>query len=278
MKVSPRGADFIKSFEGLKLDAYRDQADIWTIGYGHTGPDVKPGMRITEREAEALFARDVAIRERIVSSLVSAPLNQNEFDALVSFVYNVGEGAFKRSTALRRLNRGDRIGAADALTWFNKTTIGGILTRVNGLVRRRAAERAIFLEPAGPVDPQPAPRVAESMRAPAVEDPPRRAKLSASRTLQGAVVSGGAGAAALSMNGDAPDGPSATLETEPDSEPTAPTSPPATQTETAQPAPQPPFDEAEVEAQLQIFLMIIVLIGIAVVIFARIDDWRNFRR
>ena len=115
MKTSQNGIDLIKRFEGLELESYRDIAGIWTIGYGHTGPEVGIDQHISEQEAEALLRHDLVSREKAVSGLVNVPLNQFEFDALVSFVYNVGIGAFTRSTARRRLNKGDREGAADAL-------------------------------------------------------------------------------------------------------------------------------------------------------------------
>ena len=150
MRISDSGLILLKLFEGLELESYQDIAGIWTIGYGHTGSDVKPDMHISEREAEALLRRDLKSRENTVDRLVRVALNQNEFDALVSFVYNVGSTAFGRSTALRRLNKGDRIGAAEALQWFNKATIGGVLREVLGLTRRRAAERALFVTPTAP--------------------------------------------------------------------------------------------------------------------------------
>ncbi|MEM8772901.1 MAG: lysozyme [Pseudomonadota bacterium] len=201
MKTSQRGIDLIRQFEGLELEAYQDIAGIWTIGYGHTGPDVKPGMRISEREAEALLRRDLKPREDAVDDLTSVNLNQNEFDALVSFVYNVGIGAYRGSTARRRLNRGDRIGAADALTWWNKATVGGVLREVAGLTRRRAAERALFLTPANPLVARET-GLAENSRVTPVEDSPRRNSLTESRTVQGATVAGGAGVAASTMGRD----------------------------------------------------------------------------
>lgn len=150
MRTSPAGIALIKRYEGLELEAYQDIADVWTIGYGHTGPDAKPGAVWTEQIAEAALTRDLELREDAVTRLVSVPLNQHEFDALVSFVYNVGVAAFKTSTALKRLNRGDRTGAADALTWWNKANVDGVLRPVEGLTRRRAAERELFLRPVAP--------------------------------------------------------------------------------------------------------------------------------
>lgn len=199
MKISDAGIGLIKRFEGLMLEAYQDIAGIWTIGYGHTGPDVQPGMKISEREAEELLKRDLKPREDAVGRLVRVPLNQNEFDALVSFVYNVGINAFDKSTARRRLNAGDRGGAAEALTWWNKATVGGVLQVINGLTRRRAAERALFLEPTTPPAVNDSRKLAENSRITPVEDPPRRPNLAESRSVQGATVAGGAGVAASTL-------------------------------------------------------------------------------
>lgn len=149
MKTSDAGVALIKKFEGLELESYQDIAGVWSIGYGHTETAAADQV-VTEAEAEALLLRDLGARERSVADLVSVPLNQNEFDALVSFIYNVGANAFKGSTARKRLNRGDRIGAAEALTWWNKATVDGVLREVNGLTRRRAAERELFLRPVMP--------------------------------------------------------------------------------------------------------------------------------
>lgn len=202
MKTSARGIELIKQFEGLELEAYQDIAGIWTIGYGHTGPDVEPGMRISEKEAEALLRRDLTPRENAVDNLTSVPLNQNEFDALVSFVYNVGIQAYRGSTARRRLNKKDRMGAADALTWWNKATVGGVLREVQGLTRRRAAERALFLTPVNPPLVRADENLDENTRATPVEDSPRRNNPAESRTVQGATVAGGAGVAASTMGRD----------------------------------------------------------------------------
>ena len=147
MKLSDRGLSLIKEFEGLELEAYQDIAGIWTIGYGHT-EKVTPGQVISQVQANDLLRQDIAPREYAVRDLVTVPLNQNEFDALVSFVFNVGVSAFGGSTALKRLNKEDRQGAAEALTWWNKATVDGVLRPVNGLTRRRAAEKALFLKAA----------------------------------------------------------------------------------------------------------------------------------
>ena len=316
MKTSQSGIDLIKRFEGLELEAYQDIAGVWTIGYGHI-ETAKPGMRITEREAEALLQRDLKPREQAVGRIVSVPLNQNEFDALVSFVYNVGVEAFRRSTARRRLNNNDRIGAADALTWWNKATVGGVLREVTGLTRRRAAERALFLTPANPPIVRDPRQVDANSRMEPFEDPPRRGTLAGSRTVQGATVAGGAGAAASSMGrqsaeelenmeenggqqaGDAPgDAPPANDNltdpglTDPGGadpgtegenaegaeETGAGAEKPDTQEGVEEPAPAPAIDSGAVESQIQFALLILIALAVAYIIFARLDDWWHYRR
>lgn len=201
MKISEAGIDLIKRFEGLELQSYQDIAGVWTIGYGHT-ETAGPNQKISEREAEELLRRDLGPRERAVEQLTSVSLNQNEFDALVSFIYNVGANAFKNSTARKRLNRNDRFGAAEALTWWNKATVNGVLREVLGLTRRRAAERALFLTPVNPPIVSKPEAVAENTRITPVEEAPRRENIGESRTVQGATVAGAAGAAASTIGKD----------------------------------------------------------------------------
>ncbi|MDL2300867.1 glycoside hydrolase family protein [Lachnospiraceae bacterium OttesenSCG-928-D06] len=138
--ISQKGIDFIKSFEGCVLTAYEDSAKVWTIGYGHTS-GVMPGMKITAAQAEIYLKFDVAVFERAVNKYVTATISQNMFDALVSFSFNLGTGALKNSTLLRKLNNGDIKGAADE---FDKWIYaGGVM--LSGLVRRRKAEKELFL-------------------------------------------------------------------------------------------------------------------------------------
>lgn len=144
MRVSQKGIDLIKKFEGIRLTAYVCPAGVLTIGYGHTGADVKPGMRITEEEAERLLWNDTESAQQTVSSFVTVKLNQNEYDALVSFTFNVGPTAFVNSTLLKLLNhRADRKIVAGE---FNRWVKAGDDKPVPGLVRRRDAEKALFLE------------------------------------------------------------------------------------------------------------------------------------
>ena len=112
LTYSTKGLALTEQFEGCRLTAYQDQVGVWTIGYGHTGPDVKPGMTITNAQAEALLAQDVKSAAACVNNVVSVQLAQREFDALVDFVFNLGAGAFSSSTMLRELNAGDFTGAA----------------------------------------------------------------------------------------------------------------------------------------------------------------------
>jgi lysozyme len=146
MKLSQKGIDFIVSFEGKhralgdgRYIAYKCPAGVWTIHAGVT-EGVKPGMIVTEAEGQAMFARELAHFEQVVERLVTVPLNQNEFDSLVSFTYNCGEGALGRSSILKHLNAGNREAAARGFgLWIRG---GGRV--LPGLVRRRAAEAALF--------------------------------------------------------------------------------------------------------------------------------------
>lgn len=139
MQISKAGLDLIKKFEGLYLKAYRCPAGVPTIGYGHTA-GVAMGQTITQQQADDYLRRDVRQFERAVARLVTVPLTQGQFDALVSFAFNLGEGALAQSTLLRLLNAGDYAGAAAQFDRWNKA--GGRV--LPGLVRRRAAERALF--------------------------------------------------------------------------------------------------------------------------------------
>lgn len=143
MKTSQAGVDFIKSFEGLRFTAYLDAVGIPTIGYGHTGPDVVLGKRINQHQAENLLKQDLDRFEKAVKELVKIPLNQAQFDALVSFAFNVGVNAFKESTLLRRLNAKENpCGVAkEELPRWNKGDGGRVLS---GLTRRRSSEVELF--------------------------------------------------------------------------------------------------------------------------------------
>lgn len=139
MKIGQAGIDLIKEFEGCKLVAYLDSVGIPTIGYGRT-KDVKIGDSCTKEEAEAWLKEDVHDAETCVNEHVTAQINQNEFDALVSFVFNLGCGNFRKSTLLRKLNDSDFDGASLEFARWNRA--GGL--ELAGLTRRRAAEAELF--------------------------------------------------------------------------------------------------------------------------------------
>ncbi|MCU2432368.1 lysozyme [Enterobacter kobei] len=145
MQTSDRGIALIKEFEGCRLTSYQDSVGVWTIGYGWTQPvDGKPiraGMTIKQETAERLLKTGLVSYESDVSRLVKVDLTQGQFDALVSFTYNLGARSLSTSTLLRKLNAGDYAGAAEEFLRWNKA--GGKV--LNGLTRRREAERALFL-------------------------------------------------------------------------------------------------------------------------------------
>lgn len=144
MRTGKAGRDLIKANEGKRLTAYKCPAGVWTIGWGHTGPDVKPGMTISEAKAETLLTQDLRKFEQAIDGRVSVRLTQNQFDALVSLVYNIGEGNFAGSTVLKRVNAQNWQGAADAFSMWTKARVNGQLKVMPGLVKRRKQEAALF--------------------------------------------------------------------------------------------------------------------------------------
>jgi lysozyme len=141
MKTNDEGFKLIKTFEGLRLQVYKCPANVWTIGYGHTGNVVK-GQIIDIVTAEQLLKKDLEKFEAEVKRLVTVSLNSNQFSALVSFTYNVGPSAFAKSTLLRFLNKSKYI--ETALQFGRWTRGGGVI--LPGLVRRREAEKNLFIK------------------------------------------------------------------------------------------------------------------------------------
>jgi lysozyme len=139
VKTSQKGIDLIKHFEGCRLKAYKCPAGIWTIGCGHTG-NVNPDDVITMERAEELLKHDLARFEKAVKRLINVPLSQNQFDALVSFTFNLGEGSLERSTLRRKLNVGNYNAVPVEL---NRWVYAG-KQKLAGLVRRRKAEGHLF--------------------------------------------------------------------------------------------------------------------------------------
>jgi lysozyme len=142
MQISQDGIDLIKEFEGCELDAYADSTGRMTIGYGHTA-DVYEGMTITQSQADIYLSWDLEEFEQYVNDYVTVPLAQHQFDALVSFTYNLGPGTLQRSDLLAFVNAYQVSQAADAFLEYDHA--GGV--EVPGLLRRREAERAMFLSP-----------------------------------------------------------------------------------------------------------------------------------
>ncbi|WP_049047702.1 lysozyme [Klebsiella aerogenes] len=148
MQTSDEGIALIKDFEGCRLTAYPDPGTggaPWTIGCGWTlpvdGKPVRPGMTIDQATADRLLKTGLVSYEKDVLKIVKVKLTQGQFDALVSLAYNIGSRALSTSTLLKKLNDGDIKGAADEFLRWNKA--GGKV--LNGLTRRREAERALFL-------------------------------------------------------------------------------------------------------------------------------------
>ena len=141
MKVSKKGINLIKKYEGCKLESYLCPAQVLTIGYGHTGSDVKRNMKITEQEAEKLLQKDLERFEIGVLKSVKVNLTQNQFDSLVSFSYNCGLGNLQSSTLLKLLNLGDKQSAAKEFVKWCKAN-GKVL---DGLLKRRLEEQKLFL-------------------------------------------------------------------------------------------------------------------------------------
>jgi lysozyme len=144
MHVTEEGLALIRRFEGFRAGAYRCPAGVWTIGYGHTAaagpPEVKPGMRVSEAGARAILARDVERFAAEVRAALTREITPAQFSALVSFAYNVGASAFRRSSVLRAVNTGDFAAVPERLKLWVKAD-GRVLP---GLVRRREAEAVLF--------------------------------------------------------------------------------------------------------------------------------------
>lgn len=142
MKLSPQGNDLIKGFEGCRLKAYLCDAGVWTIGWGHTGPEVRKGLVWTQQQCDEAFDADTDRFESAVSRLQRKPtVVQHQFDALVSLAYNIGTGGFATSTLLRLLNEGKTGAAAEQFTRWNKAK--GKFNK--GLLQRRTTEMRVFL-------------------------------------------------------------------------------------------------------------------------------------
>jgi len=137
------GTKLIQSFESFTERPYKDQRGIWTIAWGHTGSDVTADTTCTEYQGAQWFIQDTHTAVNAVNRTIDVALNQNQFDALVSLCFNIGQGNFASSTLSYMLNKGDYLGAADQFLCWNHT--GGFVNP--GLTRRRIAEHDLFLAP-----------------------------------------------------------------------------------------------------------------------------------
>jgi lysozyme len=179
--INSEGIALVKDFEGCKLKAYKCPAGIWTIGYGHTGPDVKPTSKISQAQANALLSADLSKAGEAVSAACQRDPNPNQLAAMTSLAFNIGRGAFEKSTVLKAHNRGDTTSAGRAFMMWNKARVNGKLVEMPGLVSRRARESALYLKAARDADRTAMPQ--------AVAAPPSTAS---SQTVVGSGIAGGA--------------------------------------------------------------------------------------
>ncbi|WP_269716722.1 glycoside hydrolase family protein [Caulobacter sp. NIBR2454] len=147
-QVSRTAIDLIKRFEGYRQKAAQLPDGRWTIGYGHT-LTAREGAQVSEQDAEALLMYDLIAVAHVLNEQIFTPLNQNQFDALACFAFNIGSDAFRRSAVLRRINEGAMIQAACAMELWRKADFEGERIVIDALVRRRAAEKTLFLTPEG---------------------------------------------------------------------------------------------------------------------------------
>ena len=176
---SQNGLALTQKFEGLRLTAYQDQVGVWTIGYGHTGPEVCAELTITQEQANNLLMQDIASAVAAVNRLVTVAFNQNGFDALVDFAFNLGNNALSGSTLLRKLNADDFAGAAAEFPKWCKA--GGKV--VPGLLRRRQAEQQLFQQGVQqPVAPAASLGLAPPKPAPAAPAKPAAKKAAVSKS------------------------------------------------------------------------------------------------
>ena len=143
--ISEKGLSLVRQFEGLRAAAYKCSAGVWTIGYGHT-QQVKAGQVITKAQADAFLQLDISKADATIQRLVKVPINQNERDALASFIFNLGAGAFESSTLLKKINEGDKQSAANEFLKWDKfrNPVTKKLETLTGLTKRRVAEKSLF--------------------------------------------------------------------------------------------------------------------------------------
>jgi GH24 family phage-related lysozyme (muramidase) len=170
LRTSRAGLDLIKSFEGFREIAVRLPDGRWTIGHGHVR-SAREGLSITAKDADELLTQDLLPVESAIHSLVFTTLNQNQFDAIASLVFNISVDRFRDSAVLRNINAGDFLSAADAFDVWRKARVDGRSMVMDALVRRRAAEKALFLEHPGGRCAAPTPLMTPEADLSAVDSP-----------------------------------------------------------------------------------------------------------
>lgn len=144
-EVSKNGVALIKHFEGFSATKYDDGVGVMTIGYGHAIKKTEVFNKpISMQEAEAILVKDLAAVDAAISKWVTVPLNQNQYDAIGSFIFNLGAGSFAGSTLLKKLNAKDYEGTSKEFIRWNKGRVKGALVEMPGLTRRRLAEQKLF--------------------------------------------------------------------------------------------------------------------------------------
>lgn|SRR5574341_287072 len=167
MKTNANGLALIRQWEGCKLTAYKDVVGVWTVGFGHTSmagpPKVTPGLKLTQAEADDLLVMDLIRYEVAVLRALKRDPSDNQFSAMVSLCYNIGENAFAASSVVKHFNAGDTAKAANAFLMWRKARNPktGNLEVVQGLLNRRQAEMALFLKPSAAVAAKPPKHAAE---------------------------------------------------------------------------------------------------------------------
>lgn len=192
MTVNQATIDLIKRWEGCKLKAYKCPAGVWTVGYGLTSRagfiEVGPNTTLTQEEADWYLERVVSDFAEKIRPMITAPITENQFGAFVSLAYNIGVGAFQKSSALRRFNAGDLTKVPDAMRMWRKAN-GKV---VQGLVNRRESEIKLFLTP-----------VVEKPAAPEGRSKPTQSRTVQASVVQGASAVGGAVGALNALDGTA---------------------------------------------------------------------------
>ncbi|HEX5775187.1 MAG TPA: lysozyme, partial [Caulobacteraceae bacterium] len=183
-QVSRAAIDMIKRFEGYRRKAARLPDGRWTLGYGHT-QTARAGAQVSEEDAEALLLWDLIGVIHAINEHTFTPLNRNQFDALCSFVFNIGPDNYRHSAVLRRLNEGQMLQAAACMEMWRKADVGGERIVIDALVRRRAAEKLLFLTPIDGWMPAPTPLLPPKLDMDAVEGLPLETPTNLSVRLDG---------------------------------------------------------------------------------------------